>query len=297
MSGNAVPKNSEATQNENKLVLWFVARGSVLKGPYTSAQLETCLKNKEISHLDFCWKQGYGEWRPIASIDDFERRKEMRVLPAYPSVPVPSSSANSEANEAHKNPLSLVPRREQNIKISFARSPRQAISLYEWGLAIIMAVGLAYFSTIFALNEVERGIMARFELALLGREESLGVQKWGALPQAWEPLLSAPEFMDLAKAESFQSPNRVAPPLGFGLPVKIEAPMVRASDSSDRQIASVGGYRVEDFDRVHAWDASIRELDPIYIKPYVFRAHVNPLNPAQLFVPQRGEPYLNVLNP
>ncbi len=290
MSGDVAPKN--LPQSESQVLLWFVARGSVLKGPYTTQQLEGAIKSREISHLDFCWKQGYNEWRPIASIDAFERRKEMRILPEYPSVAVPSSSKNSEtsADQKNRSPLSLVPRREQNIKISFARSPRQAISLYEWGLALIGGVALAYFSTIFALNEVKRGVETRFELAFLGRAEKVGHNRWSTLPLAWDPLYSAPEFVDLVKDSSYLSPLRSAPPLNFQLPVRIEGPLLK---SQDRRPAQVLSYDVSDADTLQAWDPTHRDLDPVYVKPLLIEAQINPLNPRQLSILQAGEPYLN----
>jgi len=271
--------------------IWFVARGDVMRGPYTTEQVNAGLKTKEIHFTDFCWKQGYKEWRPVWAVTDFERRGQLRRLPVYPSmpIPVPVQDEKSTAASAVKAKSAAV-RQEKNIKISFAKSPRQAISMYEWALAIILGIGLSYFCTQFALNEVQQGVLAKLQVSLLGRSQSVGHSKHAVRPEVWSPLFSAPGFAEMQKEQEFHSANSTAAPIDLKFSVKVSGhPTFDANKN-----LSIGGYQIQNSDLVPVWLPSDIGVDPVYSTPITVKGELS-ADHAQIVATPNGEPYLHVL--
>ena len=178
------------------------------------------------------------------------------------------------------------PPKPQKIKISFAKSPRQNITLYEWALAAILAVGLSYFCTNFALNEVKSSLLNRMEISLLGREISFGETEETLDPIVWEPLYSAPAFKEMAEA------SQVMPIPGLPVAPTVLLPSsVEGQPSHNNEGAlSVGPYRVIGAKSLPLWEPSDFEVDPVYLKSIKVRGHLSGKNGHEIFVKLPGEP-------
>jgi hypothetical protein len=191
--GAALPKNQARTSAAP--VVWFVARGNLLKGPFTTDEIEERIKRRELGYFDFCWKQGFHEWRPISSVEDFERRARMNRIPAYPVVAVPGGAPSESLGLAPPPAERSAPKK---VLIGFAKSRRHSITAYEWAGAMIFAVILAYFASMFALESVKSELLRRWHLAMLGRPEVHGWIAQPVDPILWSPLYSAPSFVETA---------------------------------------------------------------------------------------------------
>lgn len=302
MDSNAARKIS-ADSSER---LWFVARANVLKGPFSTSQLQEKVQKRELNYLDFCWRQGFNEWRPMGSVEDFDRRTKFRKLPHYPHVEVPSTSTGGiylvdtsppeEEGPARKTfvrglphrkkvashseksgeALSSEPKAMANFEVSFARHKRHSISIYEWGLAAIFAVTLAYFSAEHAMREVSKTVISQLAMTTAGTIQIRGETEKGApQPFAWDPVYSALSFDQMLPLESSVNSGLEDP---LRLPVNFEG--------------SPSGYNVKMNIPDPLWDGTQHGLDPIYIRPLRIKGYLNLRIPNEVLVPQRGEPFL-----
>lgn len=95
---------------------WFVAHGALLKGPYSTTELQKLINKKEVSEKFFAWRDGYREWRPLYGIEEFKSEKQGEDL-GYPSVPVPGAPVAFTASSEH-----LVTKHVPVYKVRFNRS-------------------------------------------------------------------------------------------------------------------------------------------------------------------------------
>jgi hypothetical protein len=274
---------------ESPDIIWFVARGSILKGPFTTDQLQAQIQRKDVSHLDFCWRQGFREWRPIASVSDFDRRQEERELPSYPSVEVPCAPEPTLRVVADRNSQN-VGTNNRRIQVSFSKTRRHSISAYEWGFAIIFSVAFAYFASVFALEEVRRGVEQRLSLWTIGLPGQWGQHESSLPPQVWSPLYSAPGFVELAaeRPSDFRDPQDVR----VSLPVEIEGHVQVGELPGEYKL---GPYvlKTAQPDRGRA-PASVTEggssWDPVYSRSIRVRAFQSPRDASVLWIHEPGEP-------
>jgi hypothetical protein len=253
-------------------ILWFVARGNVLKGPYTTEQLFDCIKRKEVAYLDFCWRQGFREWRPISSVDDLDRRKRLSRVPSYPTVEVPGGGSEVPA------PKSAVSNRREEtpVRIAFTRSRRHNISLYEWAFAIIFAVGFAHFSTQFALKTVSEDFLRLWDLKVLGRVESVGDRVTSPTPEVWAPLFSAPSLADTADS-------------GF---VSLEVSQIGTARPSADGV-ELAGYSVKGpLAQWESWKVQDTALDPVYTRTFEIHGRLSTRDARLIEIEATGEPWL-----
>jgi hypothetical protein len=271
MSAAALPKIPPVTSGapapkEGPEYLWFVARGAVLKGPYTTERLEEKMQKREISFLDYCWRQGFNEWRPLASVDAFERRSRLKKIPSYPNVPVPGGSKNASGTVAD--------RRKPSVELRFSRRISGAFSIYEWTYAALFAVALSYVTSTYALYQVKKGYFFKLENSLTGRGIALGTQEANLHPEVWEPLFSAPEYL--------QSANLLS------MPVRIEGiPRNQVGSHAELQ-----NYGVEFAASLRLWSGADYDLDPVLTRPLVVYGNLSPKHPRNVEVYFDGEPYL-----
>lgn len=273
MHSNAAQKIArEATE-----VIWFVARGAVLKGPYTTDQLQDHIKRKDVSHLDFCWRQGFREWRPISSVDEFDRRADIQALPSYPSVEVPSAGTlpNPRESSSEASPVA------QRVEVRFARSKRASISVYEWAGAVVFGVLFAYVATVFALNEVRRGLREQMALVSMGSSVREGEVDQAVAIDHLSPLFSAPGYASMAANTESRDMILLSTQIsGFrnGKDQKLRGP--RGLNIVE---APAGILPMNDFDDV--------SVDPVYVRPVRLQGVLAPLKPATFEVRFPGEPY------
>lgn len=279
----AVAKKSPRTAPE---VVWFVARGSVLKGPFTTEQLREKVQKRELSHFDFCWRQGYQEWRPLLAIEEFERRNRNRKLPTYPTVDVPAGGPAARATTS-SNVVPIRPETDpKRIQVQFAKMRRHSITAYEWAFALLFAVGLAYFASSFALNGVRDEVLRRFAILALGQPQPRGEAAGAVSPEFWQPLYSAPSFGDVAQAPL--DPFRAVDGVHSLMPVVVEGQPERSADGALR----VGGYLVRAPSSLDIWRAADHGLDPAFSKPVQVQGHLSPTNAHVILVQEPGDPAL-----
>ena len=282
-------------------ILWFVARGNVLKGPYSTEQLQECIKRKEVSYLDFCWRQGFKEWRPIVAVNALDRRKRMARLPQYPTVEVPGggtieaprkAAASTDAtadgvgdtdNKQKENRLlstlsETLPadRRRKPVEVTFARHKRHNMSIYEWAFAAIFAVGFAYFVSMFALQEVSENFLRRMFFLSFGNVRVVGEATEAVVPEAWDPLYSAPGFVEAAHDGRVEMPVRIV-----GAPI----------ESGDR--TSINGFEVTGHYPREVWRLEDKGIDPVYTQGFEARGYRSPANGNKIVLRAAGEPWLN----
>jgi hypothetical protein len=268
MNSSSARKIVEKSQE----IIWFVARGAVLKGPYTSGQIDQLLESKEILHNDFCWRQGFREWRPISSVEDFDRRANLTLLPAYPSVEVPSgpgvSASPSTAWSGRVERSSTQPKR---VEVQFAKSKRFSISIYEYGAAAILAVIFAYFSSQFAMKEVAKQITLKIELMTLGAPTTWGQVDDGLSYALAEPLFSAPSLETQAKLGS----------VAFW-----------AWQDLGRPVELRGQWPVQSSYKPVGFSESLETVDPVYRRPVLIKGDLalGPQGGLQPRLP--GDPFL-----
>jgi hypothetical protein len=251
--------------------LWFVARGATLMGPFSTEQLEGRVKSRELSFLDYCWRQGFREWRPIGSIDDFDRRGRLRSLPDYPNVEVPAGPTPLKLQLVDSK-QNATPNRK-SFEITLARGRRHSITIYEWGAAAIFSIVLAYFAAVFSVqnfaSEVDQKILLSFEA---GAFEAVGQTNADAVSTDFVgPLLSAPGLLG-------------------GPAIAARGPLNRGPASFVSASVEVSGLT-----RGREWHLAHPEFDPVYRRNLQVNGElkVTPAGGASFVVHELGEPYLN----
>lgn len=270
------------------MVLWFVARGSVLKGPYSSEELEHCLRRKEIFYLDFCWRQGFREWRPIAAISEFERRGSRASMPVYPTVEVPLGGADS-VETSRSLDRRYVDRRQttksaRRVHVALGASRRKSFSVYEWALAVIFAVVFCYVGVQTALSELSDRLSLKIQLLSLGVPQTLEDHNLSLPPEAWEPLYSARGYHDFMTDGSFAGKlhwHALLPVLVRGFPVV---------DAQGK--VHMGDHTIVTHSDINIWVASQHHADPVYAQPVIVRGFLSAERPQEVIYHARGEPYL-----
>ena len=169
------------------------------------------MKKKEISFRDFCWKNGFAEWRPISSVHELDRRSSLRSLPPYPSIDVPGGSKQVAVAAPVRHP--------DHVQVKLAKSTRHSISAYEWAAAVIFSLFFGYLCASYALNEVVHTMQVHNTIQNLGKPVVTGhTESTPVDAEVWAPLWSAPQV------ETFQNQTLQRAPFYFpqGLPVKIK---------------------------------------------------------------------------
>ena len=64
----------------------------VTTGPYSREEVRDAIQAGSISYSDFAWKDGFGEWKRIGSLEEFNPRVRHASLPPIPKVPEESSA-------------------------------------------------------------------------------------------------------------------------------------------------------------------------------------------------------------
>ncbi len=271
MSENAA-RTLETSSSE---ILWFVARGSVLKGPFTSTQLEERIKKKDISYLDYCWRQGFREWRPIAAVEDLDRRRRMTRVPTYPTVEVPQGGRPGPVAVPAASVEPQAPGAPREVRINFSKVRNRKLSLYEWALAVVLAVILAHLSTAFALRSVEESLLHHFQFHRLSATGTLGTPEASLPVDVWAPLASAPGLQDVNDAGFLE------------MPVSFVAPLVADTKEGMRY----GAHRVS-YGVPSVVEAEREGLDPVLVQSFEVHGRLSPLDFHNVQVEARGEPWI-----
>lgn len=271
---------------------WFVAREDVLKGPFSSEELQAKVKSKEISYLDYCWRQGFKEWRPVGSVSEFDRRGRLRALPSYPNIDVPGGGA---AKSSGTPAPQFVERRKKSIEVRLNRASRFSITIYEWAGALVFALVLSFLSVNFALNEVQDAATTHRELSEAGRLEDFAGPEFEAdstpsNAEVWAPVFGAPGYKEYFSSTA--SLNRTLPQttnMKWGMDLEVNGYLKPERDGG----LSVSGVLVlNPFGFVVPWNTQTEMLDPVYIRPARIRGQLEPLAPRGLKPYFFGEPHI-----
>lgn len=251
---------------------WFVAQGSLLKGPYSTTELKKLVDKKEISEKFFAWRDGYHEWRPIYGIEDFKLDKTEDLN--YPSVPVPgvyspsaTSLPNKEVSAPNKVPI---------YKVRFNRSrwsdlkKTEVVFLFSTSLVFTLAIVTMAFHFFEKEWDVVWGKRASSILYTVGQAPD-------ALPSyLLGPLQSAPGLQH--QEEHFVALEAEADMDRFD-------PMKFAGHTLESQIPA-GTFENLKWDKSHT-----------YIRRMKVQGYVDLKNPAILHVEMPGSPFEPLLSP
>ena len=175
-------KTPESSHARNSGTFWFVAKEKLLTGPFSFEQLLAELAEGHLDPGDYCWRQGFQEWRPLCSVEDFGFQVKPYVVRAYPLVPVPSARAPSDAAGAKSSPTAqnnkaqtMAPANNaKTVKVRLEPTRRLQVGLWERVGMVVFSVIFAWTATWVALSEVETLFRGRYERHAVGRVLEFG---------------------------------------------------------------------------------------------------------------------------
>jgi hypothetical protein len=176
-------KTSASPENRRGNTFWFVAKEKLLTGPFTFEQLLEELASGHLDPGDYCWRQGFQEWRPLCGVEDFGFQAKPYVVRAYPVVPLPSARASSDAPGAKSSPTAQNNKAQvdahgalgsKTIKVRLETQRRLQVGLWERVAMVVFAVCFAWASTWVALSEVKESFTTLYQRHLVGQILSLG---------------------------------------------------------------------------------------------------------------------------
>jgi hypothetical protein len=279
MDSSAAPRITTAARGTG---LWFVASGSNLKGPFSFEELVVELDSGRTSPGDFCWRQGFQEWRPVCSVEEFGiSRDRPTLLSPYPNVPLPSTGkVGRRSMDRRQNPLSYaVPRRprvveeHRIVKLRVQKNARSTVTWIERLGFFFFSILISYLSVWVVTTEFENGFNQKLFIRRLGRLERLGNPHRSEPPLpsfAVDPILSSPGFSDFD--------------------MEVEVDVLGALDRGGVQSYSVGGSRVQGSRTFEDFAPKKMGIDAIYLKQFEIYGRIGSLHPGVIRFDYDGEP-------
>ena len=165
---------------------WFIAQGTLLKGPYSTNELKKLIDKKEISEKFFAWRDGYKEWRPLYGVDELNLEKEVEV--SYPTVPVPGQSPAANMSLQKK----INQRQMPVFKVRFTRSRWSDLRKSEFFGIFLISISFTLCFLYLAFQAFEKEWSQ-----VWGKRSSEMLYSVGNVPDSlptymYDPLLSAP---------------------------------------------------------------------------------------------------------
>jgi hypothetical protein len=176
-------KTSASPETRSGSTFWFVAKEKLLTGPFTFEQLLEELAAGHLDPGDYCWRQGFQEWRPLCGVEELGFQAKPYVVRAYPMVPVPSARASSDAPGAKSSTTAQSNKAQvtahgatgsKTIKVRLETQRRLQVGLWERVAMVMFAVCFAWASTWVALSEVKDSFTALYQRHLVGQILPLG---------------------------------------------------------------------------------------------------------------------------
>ena len=172
-------------RNEDDKLLWFVADGSELKGPFSTQDLKQKFLDQELGESAFLWRGGFREWRPLKSC--YEIVPESQHL-AFPTVDVPYRDTFQKSHLTTV-PSTYAPPRK-NVKLKLSRSRRPRMSAFHWFYLFLICVGFSYFTLYFVMEKITLEMNRRLLPREIAQAKKLGWHE-NALPMyIYRPILS-----------------------------------------------------------------------------------------------------------
>lgn len=290
-------KSTHSTVTSHATHLWFVAQDSIMKGPYTTPQIQDKISRRDFSPYDYCWRQGFKEWRPIASVPEIPLDSSREDLPNYPSLEIPGSNRGINLNGpavVNESPVleSRILRngffqKKPRTYVNFKDGKRGAWSIYEWGAAAIFACIVSFLSTSFSLNLVRENFFQLWQTQQAGSVQVLGEpsnsETTSTHPIFWQPMLSAPGLMPLlTKDASGLNPN--APDIKIHAPVTILGVQNPDPKQQSPEIIDESGEKYLIKGNSELWNPARYNIDPIYIRPIQLNGYLSLENTKDIWV-------------
>jgi hypothetical protein len=262
--------------------LWFVASGTVLKGPFTFEELVIELDSTRITPGDFCWRQGFQEWRPVCSVEEFGiSRDRPTLLSPYPSVPLPSTGRVGRRTSDRKNQgltfaNSTRPRvveEHRVVKLRVQKNARSTVTWFERLGFFFFSILASYVSVWVVTSEFERGFDQKMFIRQIGRLETLGNTHFTEAPLPYftaTPLLTSPGFFEN----------------NMNVDVELSGPL----DTVGVQTYSVDGQRVTGARPFEEWSPKKMGIDSVYRRQFKITGQIGSGYPGYIRYVFDGEP-------
>lgn len=281
-------KKTTASELKNESYLWFVARGYVLKGPYSTRELVSKVAEEEISERVFAWRDSYKEWRPLYAIDELKdelkkaspskKINSEEELFLYPTVPIPG--ATQLLADQPKDKPSL--RDKKVVRVRFNNSRLNSLKKSEVISVFLFALCFSYLILVYGFNKFYDRFMNLWGAKHSGELYTVGYFAPGKEDEAFseemlKPLLSAPGLQA-------QDSHWVA--------VELESVMDK------RDPATFSGHSLEipipknEFLENMEWDK-----EKIYKRQMRVRGYIDLKNPQNIVVDLEGMPTKSLIDP
>jgi hypothetical protein len=188
---SALPAHKAAPLAEHESY-WFFVKNNASHGPFTAPEIERRIQEGDLRAHDFCWRQGFEEWRPLSGTKEFHQAfTEFAKDPLYPKIEVPSRLEQKVVASLTKKDEN---QNRRKVVVQLAKAKMYYFSLYEWTAALLFSLGLAFASCLFVLGEVRENFFTRLLKDRMGELREVGeASKTPAMNlKMMAPLLSAP---------------------------------------------------------------------------------------------------------
>ncbi len=279
MNSSAAPRIVPAARG---MGLWFVASGNNLRGPFLFEELVVELDSLRVSPGDFCWRQGFQEWRPVCSVEEFGiSRERPTLLSPYPSVPLPSSGAiGRRSADRRNNPLSyaVAPRKRaveerRVVKLRVQKNLKSTVTWFERIGFFFFTILTSYLSVWVVTSEAELGLDKKVFIRNLGQLESFGTlhNQENAIPFfAAGPIFSSPGYSNYS--------------------IAIDVRLDGAFEKIGIQSFAVAGQRVQGARPFEEWSPKKLEIDPLYMRQVEVSGRISSAHPGVVRFVTEGEP-------
>lgn len=246
---------------------WFVAKGNLLKGPYSTHELKSLIQSSEIPPKYFAWRDGFKEWRPIYGIHELASDSIREPEPLiYPLIPTPGSKTIIDKPLVDKAPM---------YKVRFSTSRFAQLDKREIFGAFLFTLLFSLAIIFYSFHSFEEqwhrywGKKVGGSLLQMGKENN-------ALPLALvQPLLSAPGLQ-------YQKEHWV--------PVQVEEGVAH-NPAYIHQMKIQSPLPLENYIQSLSWDKT-----HTYARQVRVEGMLNLKDPGKIFVEHLGLPYESVLS-
>lgn len=315
--GRLMRKTTAVSEARNSGTFWFIAKEKLLTGPYTYEQVLAELAAGKLDPGDYAWRQGFQEWRPLCSVEDFGFQVKPYVVRSYPLVPVPSAKASSDEAGAKSSKTAISNKIQaggsgpgaKTVKVRLETQRRLQVGLWERVAMVIFAVCFAWAATWVALSEVQESFESLYERHLAGGHLVIG-DVWQAsviedVAEVSEEVASRdPASLGRPEGQTrFWTFEQLAPVLAApGLeafeteawPVSavIQRPLVSPFQSpvAQSEWSLPSGHSIDWSDAVSGEARFQHAADPIYVQPYQVLGTWSAAQPKALHVRTLGYP-------
>jgi len=249
---------------------WFVAKGNLLKGPYSTHELKGLVESSEIPSKYYAWRDGFKEWRPIYGIHELasDSFKEPETL-SYPLSPLPgakNSALPTSQPVSDKAPL---------YKVRFSTSRFAQLDKREIFGAFLFTLIFSLVLVVYSFQSFENQWQRYWGKKVSGSFLQMGKQEEALTLDLIQPLLTAPGLQ-------YQEEHWV--------PVQMEESIV-ANPAFIRQMKIESDLPLKDYIQSLSWDKT-----HTFIRRVKLEGLLNLKDTSKIYVELRGLPYEPLLS-